>query len=215
MGEYPWLLDLQVLLLMGVLMVVTGGLWAAFQRDIGRILGYAIIIELGHSLLAISQPDGLPIYMALFMPRILAFAVWALALSLLRSRSEDLKFVSVQGLGRLYPLIVLGVLAANFSVIGFPLLASFPVLSALLGRLVQESAILALLTLLGSGGLLVGGLRSFAVFVMGPDDLQYPDMRFDRLAQVFLIVGMIAIMLVGIFPHWFFSIFSNITKINF
>jgi formate hydrogenlyase subunit 3/multisubunit Na+/H+ antiporter MnhD subunit len=215
MRGFPWLLDLEVLPFLGVLIVFTGGVWAAFQRDMGRILGYAVIIELGHSLLAISQPEGYPIYVAMFMPRVLALAVWALALSLMRTRVDDLKFTTVQGYGRLYPLIVLAILVAHFSVTGFPLLASFPMLLALLEQLVQHSVMLAVLTLLGSAGLMVSGLRSLAVFVMGPDELPPSDAKFNRLAQVYLILGMIAIVLVGIFPHWFFGFFSNVARVDF
>jgi len=214
-NSYPWLLDLGVLPFLGVLMIVTGGVWAAFQRDLGRILGYAIIIEVGQSLLAISQPDGISNYAALFIPRIIALSVWALALSVIRTRFDNLKFSSVQGLGRLYPLIALSVLATHFSMVGFPMLAGFPVLLALWEKLVQSSALLALLTLLGSAGLMASGLRSLAVFVMGPEELVQPDGKDSRAAQIFLIIGIITIVLAGVFPHWFFSTFSNIARLNF
>ena len=38
----------------GLIMVVSGGLLAAFQRHLGRIMGYAVIVETGFSILTIS-----------------------------------------------------------------------------------------------------------------------------------------------------------------
>ena len=62
-------------------MVLTGGIWVVFQRDLGRMFGYAVILEIGRSILAIGQPDGLAVYFVMFLPRILAFGVWAFSLS--------------------------------------------------------------------------------------------------------------------------------------
>ena len=38
----------------GLLMVVTGGIWAAFQRHLGRIMAYGSVVETGLSLIALS-----------------------------------------------------------------------------------------------------------------------------------------------------------------
>jgi formate hydrogenlyase subunit 3/multisubunit Na+/H+ antiporter MnhD subunit len=202
-GQYPWLLDFDVIQFLGVLMMFTGGLWAAFQRNLGRLLGYAIILEIGYSLVMISQPNGLPIYEAMFLPRILAFGVWALSLSLIRERVGDFRFRSVQGLGRRIPLVVLGVLVSHFSLAGFPLLASFPYLLALWSQLAQTSSIIALLVLLSSVGLLTGGLRSLAVFVMGSEELPLGEDRIDLISQLLLLLGIMAIVMVGLFPQLF------------
>ena len=55
--QYSWLresLDLpKILQVAGLIMIVTGGLWSAFQRDLGRMLGYAVIVENGFAVLAV------------------------------------------------------------------------------------------------------------------------------------------------------------------
>ncbi len=214
-GLYPWLLDLEIIQFLGLLMVITGGLWAAFQRDLGRMLGYAVIIEIGQSILAVSQHDGLDIYAAMFLPRLLGITVWALALSLIRRQVDDLSFRSVQGIGRRFPLLVIGVLAAHFSMAGFPLLAGFPSLFLLWETLAQTSAIISLLALLGSFGLVVGGLRSLAAFVMGQKELPSIDFSYSRISQVYLFLGVFAIILVGLFPQWFSPFFVDFLSISF
>jgi formate hydrogenlyase subunit 3/multisubunit Na+/H+ antiporter MnhD subunit len=208
--EYPWLLDFDVILFLGVLMAVTGGIWAAFQRDLGRLLGYAVIVEIGNSLMAISQPFGLPIYAAMFLPRLFAYGVWALSLSLLREQVNDLRFRTVQGMGRSNPLIVFGILTAHFSLAGLPILAGFPVLLALWGQLVRFSGVIALLALFSSVGLMVGALRSFAVLVMGPDEMSMQGARINRVTQLFLLLGILVVVVAGLLPQLVYRIVSGI-----
>lgn len=208
-SQYPWLLDFDIIQLIGALMVVTGGIWAAFQRNLGRMLGYAIIIDIGYSILAISQPEGLPIYIGMVLPRILAYGVWALGLSLIREQVVNLDFRSVQGLGRQFPLVALGVIVANFSLAGFPLLASFPFLLALWNQLTQTSTSISLLVLLSSIGLLIGALRSLAVFVMGPEVLDPKAHKNTHASEILLLLGVLAIVVTGIFPNWVYSLITD------
>ena len=57
LNTYSWLFentDIHATIrFIGVIMVATGGGWAAFQRDLGRLLGYAVVIEVGYALLSI------------------------------------------------------------------------------------------------------------------------------------------------------------------
>ncbi len=54
--NYSWLRTSpelrQGLQIAGTLMVVSGGIWSAFQKNLGRMFGYAIIVENGLSLIA-------------------------------------------------------------------------------------------------------------------------------------------------------------------
>jgi formate hydrogenlyase subunit 3/multisubunit Na+/H+ antiporter MnhD subunit len=205
-NQYPWLLDLDILIFLGILMIFAGGLWAVFQNDLGRLLGYAVIIEIGYSILALGQFENLPLYSMMLFTRILALGVWALGLSLINKRVDNLRFRSVQGLGRQIPVVVLGVLIAHFSLAGFPLFASFPWLLLLWSQLAQTSSIFSLLVLLGSFGLMVGALRTFAVFVMGSEDILQKESRISKLSQILLIIGITLIVLAGLFPRWFYGL---------
>ena len=203
--SYPWLLNFEIIQFLGVLIVFTGGLWAAFQRDLGRLLGYAIIIEIGRSILAISQPGGITVYQAMIFPRLLALGVWALSLSLLRKQTPDLSFRNVQGMLRYSSLISAGAIVGHFSLVGLPILAGFPIQLMFWSQLAQPSFMVAFLTLLGSFGLLVGGLRSLAVLLMGPEE-RTPGVTESRSAQVLMILGLLAIIVVGLFPQWFVTL---------
>jgi len=212
--QYPLLLDFDIIIFLGTMMIFTGGLWAAFQRDLGRLLGYAVIIEIGYSLLAVSQVDNISLYSAMLLPGVLALGVWGLALSLITGRTGDLRFRSVQGLGLRNPIIVVGVMVAHFSVAGFPLLASFPFLMALWNRIIHISTIVVFLSLLGSVGLLVSALRSLAVFVMGPEEMQKSEFKIERSSQLLLLLGIFMIIIIGLFPYLVSDLVSEIVGLN-
>jgi NADH-quinone oxidoreductase subunit N len=207
-GDFSWLLEYDVIQYLGLLVLLTAGLWAAFQRDLGRLLGFAVIIEIGRSLLIISQPEGELIYEAMLLPRLLALGVWALSVAFIRAQTNDLSFRAVQGFGRSSPLAAFGIIAGIFSIAGFPLLAGFPVQIMMWQQIVQDSPSVTVWGVLGGIGLLIGGLRSLAVLVMGPIELPSgPNLK--RPAQVLLILELVFLFIMGIFPHWFIGIFSG------
>jgi succinate dehydrogenase/fumarate reductase cytochrome b subunit len=74
-----------------------------------------------------------------------------------------------------------------------------------LKQLVRISPPVALWCLLGSIGLLVGGLRSLAVLVMGTEEMPSAE-KLNRLDQILIISGMVTLLIMGIFPNWFLGL---------
>lgn len=217
-NRYVWLQDLQaiqvVLSWVGVSMVVIAGLWSVFQRHPGRLLGFALLLEIGFSLVAIGldQGDQTPQYLGVFftglLPRGLGLGVWALALSVLRMVSPKLGFEHIRGLARQYPITAASLILAVFSLAGMPLLASFPIRISLLKGLTEVSPPGALLALLGMAGLLLGGLRTLAVLVGGEQNLPW-QINESWLQRIFLVIGVVGMFLLGLFPQWFLPFFQN------
>lgn len=210
-SQYSWIIESNLLQYFGILMIITGGAWAIFQRNIGRMLGYAIIIDIGYSLLAISQSVGYPIIVGLLIPRIIAYGIWALGLSFISDQGMDLNFRSVQGFGRQYPLIVFGVLIANFSIAGIPLFASFPYLLWLWKQLAETSVFIAIVLLLSNVGLMIGALRTLAVLVMGPKIVEPKTSATTRFLGLLFILGVLTLVIMGIFPNWHSLILMQFT----
>jgi len=218
MQRYPSLYEnfnlLEILRLIGVLMVLVGGVWGIFQRDLGRILGFAVIVETGRTILAISLPGGDKLLFGLLFPRILAFGVWSMALSTLKSHVEDFKFRNVQGYGRSFPLSGAGIILANLSVAGLPILAGFPINLILWEQLAAIGGWISLASIAGSVGLMVSGIRTLAVLVMGPEDFAVVDEQDEVTESIFqsvmILMGVAAMILVGLFPQWFFPSLTSI-----
>jgi formate hydrogenlyase subunit 3/multisubunit Na+/H+ antiporter MnhD subunit len=202
----------------GAMMAFTGGLWAAFQRHLGRILAYAVMFETGLAFLAIglrwNPPPGasgippladaaaLPALLnSLFISRSLGLGTWALALSAFAAQGVGLRFFQVDGLGRRLPIAAGALVLAHFSVAGLPLLAGFPARLALIDGLAAANPLAALWVLLGMAGLMVSALRTLAVLVMGADEVPWTFTE-SRPLRLFLIAGAAVLLLAGIFPLW-------------
>jgi formate hydrogenlyase subunit 3/multisubunit Na+/H+ antiporter MnhD subunit len=206
--RYSWLREapqLSVTLrIVGLLMLVTSGLWAAFQRHLGRIMAYAIVAETGLSLLALSLADGaagLQILFFMLLPRAVGVGVWALSLSAFKGAVPSLKYSDLRGLARRFPLATAGVVISHFSAAGMPLLASFPIRQALWEKLAIESTSAAIWLGIASLGLWIGAFRSLAVLTMASENTPW---RSDETWEQRILIGLgvLTLFMLGLFPQW-------------
>ena len=223
----------------GMIMVLVGGIWAAFERHLARILGFAMMVQLGMGLLAISlgtqAMQGSPLrslFFAQLIPQGIALVIWAQALSCLRSvlsppknsaegqrANPDMRFRAMQGMARQAPVAALSLILANFSLAGMPMLASFPGQIALWAALSLRSLPITLLSLVGSASLFAAGLRSMAVLVMfapGSSNTQeegkVPGWRIseNRAQAVLLVAGILMLFTIGLTPQWLLPLIAGL-----
>jgi NADH:ubiquinone oxidoreductase subunit 2 (subunit N) len=205
-NQYTWLresLDLpRIFQTAAVMMIVTGGIWSAFQRDLARMFGYAVLVENGMAVLCVGLMTmrGYHLFANLFLSRVISFGLWALCLSLVKKELGTLKLVDIAGLGRRFPLLTVGILAAQFSIGGLPLLAGFPLQTAIVEELASQSAPLAWMLLVGIAGLWAGGIYSLYVLLKGHQPMERIWLR-NRLANVAIILGFLALVFLGLFPQ--------------
>ena len=187
----------------GILMVVTGGIWSAFQKHMGRMMAYGAVVETGFVILAIGiQPslNGIEVAFLHLIPRGVGLAIWALSLTIIAGKTGSLSFSSVRGMVRVYPLASIGVVLAQLSTAGFPLLAGFPPRLALWEGLANQSLLLAFWLLIGILGVLFGAIRSLAVLVMAPEHTGWA--WNEGWTQTLMLGAGIAILFIlGIFPQ--------------
>jgi len=210
---YEYINLLEIFRFLGILMILVGGAWGAFQRNLGRMLGFAMIFETGRTFLAISLAEGTQLLFALFFSRIIAIGVWALSLAILKEYSEDLRFRAVQGLGRRFPIVGAGLILAHFSLVGIPILAGFPIYLIIWEQLTNFEVWVSLGVILGSAGFMIGGLRSLAVLVMGPEEISASEDDVDRaglFSNGLIIIGVCLMFIVGLFPQWFLPLLTSI-----
>jgi formate hydrogenlyase subunit 3/multisubunit Na+/H+ antiporter MnhD subunit len=213
-NAYGWLRNAPqlylVLRLAGALMVVTAGLWAAFQQDVGRMLGYAVIVETGFSLLALSLNThlGTEIFTMLFLPRVIALGLWSLSVSVFLNNGHTLQYASLERIAEKFPFASAGLAAAQLTMAGLPLLAAFPIRQVLLQEIAVLSPLTALWVLGGSLGLLFSGFRLLSVITGGYFG---PRPRGENRTQIFLIsLGVIGLLLVGLLPRLFLPVLTNL-----
>ncbi len=207
--EYPQLPN--VLRTAGLIMVLTGGLSAAFQRHLGRMMGYASIVNMGFSLLSLSliADHQLSAFSLLLIPQALGLVIWSLALSVLKMREKSLDFKNVQGMIQRYPIIISGIIFAHFSAIGLPLLAGFPPIIAIWSGVAKEEIIAASWVAIGLASLLTGAIRTLAVVVMTDDEDGWT-LNGGTLQNILIGLGIFFILLLGIFPQFSYPVLSNL-----
>lgn len=186
----------------GILMLVTGGLWAAFQRHVGRIMAYASVADTGFAILALSLDSklGIPILFFLIPARALGLAIWSLGLTIIKDNSESMRFGAVRGLLRSFPFASVGIILASLSTSGFPLLAGFPARLALWDGLARTSLNVALWMGLGMVGLLIASFRTLAVLSMA-DEFTDWEVHEDWIQGTMLGLGVIGLIILGLFPQ--------------
>jgi len=214
LDNYSWIRESNylpsILRSSGLLMIVTGGIWAAFQKNIKRILGYAVIMETGYSLLALSINGaiGIDLFIGLLIPRTLALFLWALALSIILRNISSAQFSSIKGLGRKYPFSATVSILSLFSLTGVPLLAGFPIHQSLWEQIGLISFTGAIWYAIASIGLFMGGIRSMAVLVASSNE------RFAIIEswpqRILLSIGVLTLLFLGIFPQWIAPFISRL-----
>lgn len=206
LDRYSWLRSSPQLIValryLGLLMVVTGGAFAAFQRHLGRIMAYGSIAETGFSLLALSVDSrlGIPILFLLIPARALGLAVWSLSLTIIRENIETMRFGAARGVLRITPLAGAGMIVATLSTAAFPLLAGFPARLALWESLSRVSLSAALWMTIGIVGLLTSAFRSLAVISMADEYTGWAP-RENPTQMTMLGLGIIALFVLGLFPQ--------------
>jgi NADH-quinone oxidoreductase subunit N len=222
LGGYGWLrgasLLYDVLRLSGGLMVVTAGVWAAFQRDLGRLFGYAFIIQTGFSLLALSLNNRLgdEIFVMMFLPRVIALGLWTLTASIFRQNAPSLQFSDLEHFAEKLPFASGGLVFAFFSLAGLPLLAEFPIRQVLLQEISVQHPIAALGVLIGGVGLLFSAFRFLVVITGGnvsPRLLRNRQGKESRFQVILIIGGIVGLLVVGVFPRLFFPLMVGLLEV--
>src|SRR5215211_4653223 len=206
LDRYSWLRSspqLAVALrLAGLVMVVTSGLFAAFQRHLARIMAYGAIAETGFSILALSLDLrlGIPILFLLIPARALGLAVWSLSVTVIKEQVETMRFSATRGVVRILPFAGAGMIIAALSTSTFPLLAGFPARLALWQSLARDSLSSALWMGVGIVGLLTGTFRSLAVISMAEEYTGWKP-RESMAQRIMLGLGVIGLFIMGVFPQ--------------
>ncbi len=193
---------LTALRLGGLAMLVTGGVFAAFQRNLARIMAYGAIAETGFSMLALSLDVkvGIPVLFLLIPARALGLAVWSMAVTVIKGHVETLRFGMVQGVLRILPFAGAGLVIAALSTSTFPLLAGFPGRLALWENLARASLPAAFWMGIGIVGLLTSTIRSLAVISMAEEYTSWQP-RESLAQRIMLGLGVIGLFVLGIFPQ--------------
>ncbi len=189
--RYVWLRENDLIYLLlsqaGTLGVLLGGLWAARQRHLGRIFGFAAMIGIGSLLQAIGlrAAEGVQTFFALLLGS--AWALWlcALALGLFWREGRSLQLDNLHKTFRTHPLLTIGLLAGLFAIAGLPFVGAFAGRLAVWKGLAHFSSLTLILSLVGSFGLLAAALRVLHTWFADEQPAQETELPKDILGPPF------------------------------
>ncbi len=214
-NNYNWLRNqielFSIIQIIGIIMVVLGGLFAAFQKSLPRILGYAVMVEIGFSLLALSlnQEIGWLTYIYIMIPRLFAIAICSFAISIWKNRKLDLEIDKLEGVLQRFPFATSGFLVGWFTFSGIPLLPGFPTKLPILIGLSSDSIQAIMFTALGLIGIFVAGFRFIAkTFVKINTQEEFE--KEPLIQKIFFTIGIIILLAIGLFPSVFLNPFENL-----
>jgi NADH-quinone oxidoreductase subunit N len=206
LDRYAWLREtaalLPILVAVGVLMVATAGIFALFQRHLGRMMGYAVMLGNGFSLLCLGLGGSfLDAFLLLFIPRLVGVALSALTLANLQKFIPSLTINDLKRSGKAWSFSSLGFVLAGFSLAGMPLFASFPLHQAVWVALARQSFLSVIWLFMGCVGLIIASFRVLVALTSNTTNLPWGSSE-SLLQRFFIIFAAIALLVMGIFPSW-------------
>ena len=215
--RYTFLRDFQsidvFLRFFGTFMIMIGGTWTSFQENLKRSLGFSVLSEIGFSLLCIGLSDqgGLYWLFLLFPARAIGLWLWGFTLTLIEQHSDSMNIHDLQGFARRYPILTSGLIVAQLSLAGLPLLASFPSKFNIFTAAIEINPRMGIWSFLGNLGLFLFTFRTLSALVTPNDEntSQKWSINEKRKAYLPILIFIFIIILLGLFPNTFLA---NLTK---
>jgi NADH-quinone oxidoreductase subunit N len=200
---FVWLRDdariFTVLRILGLLMIVSSALLFLMEKNIYRTTAYIVSFETGLSILSLSlnKLAGWDAFVFMFLPRILAIALWTVLLSYIQQsegqRGEE---------GRIYhPIILAGFSLSALTLAGMPLLPAFPSRVLLLSELAQVETIN--LVWVGIAFTLFLGACIKFLYAIQQKTLTWSSGAMPIIEKIYLFTFCSIIILNGLFPQLF------------
>lgn len=222
---YPWLnqnpaVD-RALTLVGGGLAGLGAIFVFSQRNLGRTLGYVVMLDLGALLLGmgLNTVAGIESVLTTLALRGIAITGWGFSLAQLRGAARARgavvqldEFDNLRGVGRRQPFAAALVVLSLLSLAGLPLTAGFVGRWALLYQLAQIHPTSALFLLIGTasvGLVCARGLASLITPVSAESESETMTILQRLLSEHQVTIGistflLLVILGLGFFPQWLF-----------
>lgn len=200
LAENPVVFD--VLRWLGLATALVGGALAFAQRDFGRIMGYAVLADIGVALVAFSTHTASGLSAALFVVflRTFGLGLMSMGLALARTEAPDDTFVSLTSLAWRRPWAAAGLVVGAFSLAGVPPLAGFAGRWGALQQAASSDLGASLALVLSSIGVVAGILRGLQYILRPIDEPNLQPVRESTLTILLLVGALVLCLIFGLFP---------------
>lgn len=199
-----------IIRIVGIIMIVTSGIWAAVVQDLKRMLAFTVLYETGFALLLISIQSDVSISLLYqsFVPRILGLSLLGLSLSILIRHGSSLTIKALKSTIKKYPFVVFSIMTSLFGIIGLPLFAGFPYKYESLIMIGGNGAGPIVWIVVGMIGFIISAIRVFSSFTF-PSKEKW-EIHESVTEIVFLCAGSLMLILIGWFPKIIQALISGL-----
>lgn len=187
--------------IVGVIMIVTTGVFASVEKDLKRFLAYTVLIETGFALAMLSTRtiEGVLLVYQAFIPRILSLALFGFSLLVLNRGGVDLSIEGIRGMLKKMPFASIGILISLFTTMGFPLFAGFSLRLELMHLLGRTSNSVVFWMIAGVAGVFIGVVRIFVQLAFPGGEKWEIN---EKITHVLIIaIGIVLLLLLGFWPR--------------
>jgi formate hydrogenlyase subunit 3/multisubunit Na+/H+ antiporter MnhD subunit len=202
-----------VLRLTGLVTALAGGVLAFAQRDFGRIMGYAVLADIGVALVAFGTHTAAGLSAALFVVflRTFGLGLMSMGLALARTEAPDDTFVSMTSMAWRRPWAAVGLIVGAFSLAGVPPLAGFAGRWGALQQAAGSDLGASLALVLSSIGVVAGMLRGLQYLLRPIDDPNIQPTRESTLTIILIIGALVLCVIFGLFPDLLSPVIRQMT----
>jgi len=211
LNENPLVFD--VLRLVGLITALVGGVLAFAQRDFGRIMGYAVLADIGVALVAYGTHTTAGLSAALFVVflRTFGLGLMSMGLALARTEAPDDTFFSMTSLAWRRPWAAIGLIVGAFSLAGVPPLAGFAGRWGALQQAAGNDLATSLALVLSSIGVVAGTLHGLQYILRPIDDPSVEPAHESTLTIAVLVGALILCVILGLFPDLLSPVIRQMT----
>ena len=189
----------------GLLMMMIGGALAASQRHLGRLVGYATLVDNGAMFVALGtrQVAGLALTVMVLIARPLAMGLMTLGLDGLRRLGDGDDSVEVlEGAAWRAPWHTVAFIVGGIAMAGFPLSLGFAAHWGLFRLLSTQNLFQAILALTGCAGVMMGIIGVVRVLLSpAPKHVSRARPREDTVTLILIMVLIGVTLTLGVFPQ--------------
>lgn len=187
--------------------MVVGNLVALAQRSLKRMLAYSSIAHAGYLLASVwagsrAAASATLLYLAAYV--LTSVATFGILAVLGRGGEREVTLQSIAGLAARRPWLAAGLAVCMFSLLGFPgtfgFIGKYAILQAIVAEHHRLLAVIVVLTSLVSAGYYLPVVRAMYM-TAAPEMVTYEGAWLPPAARVAVAVGVVAILVFGVWPH--------------
>ena len=214
LDSYIWLREQALLYegirIAGITTTILAVVFSASQRDIKKLMVYALLIDLGVMLIAIGSgtENGLRLALNLSVVRVIALGVLAVGLSFLCRAANHIE--NMRGVGYRMPFAAAAFITGLLSTAGTPLTAGFPVRWSLLTLVLNTDKLAAgavIFSMIGLGWLVI----RWAAILFAREEGDESITRTES-PRAFLLGGIMLLFCLGLFPQIIFPWIEDVAS---